>query len=222
MSTSLKAALTSLIAAIALTAALGTATANRLRISEQEIEAIWQPLTFTTGGSVNVRCNVTLLGRLHSSTIIKAEGSLIGYVNHVRVQRPCTGGTAWAYNGEEVNEALGGTLGNSLPWHIVFDGFGGSLPNISTINIWFLGARFLTRATILGITLLCSYGTSGTQPFEAIAIVGSGVITQLAANSTAAIGRTAESNRLCPAINFSGTGTVTNLAGTSSITVTLV
>lgn len=69
-------------------------------------------------------------GTFHYRTIVKVERSLIGYVTRAIFGRPCTGfGEMWEYNGTE--GSLTSNV-NSLPWHFTYDGFNGTLPNISS------------------------------------------------------------------------------------------
>lgn len=223
MQTNLKLALATLIALFVLTAAVSTASANRFRISEQEMEIAWNPLSFTNGSSLNVRCHIILLGRFHRATLNKTLGALTGYINHAKIQQPCIGGSVYIYNGEEVNSVLGGTLPSSLPWHITYEGFEGVLPNnITNVRLLFLDSRFLVRATILGIALLCIYKTRLEQPGEGRANLTSGIISSLPVNESLEIEAKEESSPICPTAHYSGTGAVTNLAGTNSVTVSLV
>ncbi len=217
----MKLALLTATAAVVLAAAVGTASARNLSVSNQNIRVVWTPLTFSAGGgAVRLECNVTLEGSFTARTIAKTLGSTIGLISRANIARPCRNGTAWAYNGTEVNEVLGGTLANSLPWSITYQGFTGTLPNITGVRLLLLGARFLLRATFL-VTLLCNYTTTTAHPAEGIANVeAGGGITGLRADETRSI--PSESGGACPEGQFSGTGVVTLLGATTRITIRLI
>jgi len=207
-------------AAAILAAAVGTASANRLSISNRNIRVVWTPLSFNAGASALVRCNVTLEGSFHSNTIAKVARALIGHISRANVARPCAAGTAWAYNGSEVNEVLGGTLASSLPWHLTYESFEGTLPNITGVHLLLTGARFLLRATVFGVTLLCNYTTGASGNAAGIAQISGGVVTGLRADERREI--RSESGGLCPAGNFSGTGAATLLGTTTALTIRLI
>lgn len=221
MRTYVKLVITGLLAAAALAALVGSASANRLSITNRNIRAVWTSLEFL--GPVTIRCRATLEGTLHSNTINKVE-ALVGYITAARIGRPCTGGSAWAYNGTEVNEALPppNTLPTSLPWHVVYANFMGSLPGVTGVEFRVGLARFLYRANFFGINLLCVYRSSPARGLLRLrANLGAGgVVTSLEASGTI------ESETLgCPEgeFNDSGTDSVVTLLGTATrISITLI
>lgn len=99
-----------LAAAAVLAAAVGTGSARNLEVSNQNIRVVWMPLTVGASGSATIECNVTLEGSFAERTIPKILGTLMGRITRAAYGRPCRGGTAWAYNGTEANEVLGGSL----------------------------------------------------------------------------------------------------------------
>lgn len=211
--------LSALLAAVVLAAAVGAASASRLSTSSQSTKIVWSGLTFTGGGQA-ITCPVTLEGTLHESSIAKIRRSLIGFITRARASRPCTNGTAWVYNGSESNEVLGGTLSNSLPWHITYEGFTGPLPNITEIHLLLIRARFLVRATLLGIPALCNYTTTLEHPAEGWLRFGrGGVVSSLRPNERVNI--PSETGGVCPEGAFSVEGTVTNGSG-GNVTITLI
>ena len=127
------------------------------------------------------------------------------------------------YNGTEVNEVLGGTLTNSLPWHITYEGFNGALPTPSAVRILLLLLRYKVRATFLGITLLCVYRSTPTQNFTGTANLGAGGrVTNLEASSQEL---TSESGGGCPRIRLRsavGDGIVTLLGTANAVSITLI
>jgi len=115
-----------------------------------------------SGFTAAVRCDVTLEGSYHYRVLQKTPEALVGYVTGATVRRPCLGGEAWAFNGIERQGTT--TLANSLPWHVRYESFSGSLPNITAVGQRLIGARFLVEAEFLGVRLRCNYTTSTTEP----------------------------------------------------------
>jgi hypothetical protein len=200
--------LTALTATVLLGMLVGSASANRLRVSNGNFRITWSSLEFTESFfGIRVRCPVTLEGSFHSATISKVIGSLIGYVTRAGVTNTaCTGGHATV-------------LTATLPWHVTYEGFGGPLPNITSIIQLLRNASFgleiagfvncLSRAenvrgTITGSTSGGVFTTTTLTPGrETIACreAGGGTVTTG---------------------TFSGTGNITLLGTTTRITVTLI
>jgi hypothetical protein len=143
MRTSAKAGLTALMAALLLSAALSTASARNLEVSSQRFRVIWRTLEFQTSRGT-IRCQVTLEGSFHSSTIPKVERLLIGTITRVDVKREsCEGGELLIIN-------------STLPWHVTYESFTGTLPTITAVRL--LLRRLLYRFSLLGVN--CFYGTA--------------------------------------------------------------
>jgi hypothetical protein len=108
----------------------GNASARTFSFSSQTLRRIFRAVTFN-GAFGNIVCSVTLEGSLHSRTIPKVVGSLIGYITRADLG-PCATGTATI-------------LRETLPWHLRYLGFTGTLPNITSIreNIVGFSARIL-------------------------------------------------------------------------------
>jgi hypothetical protein len=145
---------------LAFFALVSTATANRLRSSSSTFRATYGSAEFS-GGFGTSRCSLTLEGSLHSATITKTAGALIGYITRTSVG-PCSAGSA------TINTS-------SLPWHVRYESFSGTLPNITGINSKISGAEFSIRETF-GITCTAS---RTAEPITIIQIVepGGGTIT---------------------------------------------
>jgi hypothetical protein len=146
--------LAALAAATVLALAVGSASANRLSVSESEFDIRWTTLTFSDNFfGATVRCPVTLLGRFHSRTITKTAGLLIGYIDHARLgarggsTETCTGGEATI-------------LTATLPWHVRYRSFTGTLPRITTVTLDLVGAAF--RVNLAGTA--CLVRTDATEP----------------------------------------------------------
>ncbi|MBS1868330.1 MAG: hypothetical protein JSS99_01570 [Actinobacteria bacterium] len=215
MRTRSKLLLATLTVAVMLASAVATASAGRLSVSEARFRITWSSLELS-GFATNVRCALTLEGSYHSRTSAKTAEALAGYITGATVRHPCTGGEAWAFNGTENLE--GTTLANSLPWHIRYESFSGTLPNITEITDKLVGARFLIKATFLGITIRCVYTTTATEPAHGPTRRD---ITSRTLTSHRAEGSIRSETGGCPTGTFSGEGPITTPAG-ARITVTLI
>jgi hypothetical protein len=194
-------------ATVAMGALVGTASARSLSTSNQSIRATWAAMEFSSPSTgVNVRCPVTLEGSLHSRTIAKVANSLIGYITRAIVAEPsCTGGSAKA-------------LTETLPWHVTYGSFAGTLPNITSIRTPVLRSSFNIIAVFFGIRITCTFRTSpinGTFNRE-----GGGALTSVSVEGRELVG---EGGFGCERGNLAGTSsTLTLLGAATRITVTLI
>jgi hypothetical protein len=132
-------------ATVLLGALVATASAGRLSSSSQTLRATFAAVRFS-GGFGTTECALTLEGSLHSRTIAKTAGSLIGYITRAALGT-CSRGSATV-------------LTASLPWHVRYASFSGTLPNITRLNTTVVGAQFQIREPVFGVTCLASGGTS--------------------------------------------------------------
>jgi hypothetical protein len=191
--------LTALTAALVLGAAVSTASARRIEVSNQSFRAVWTSLEFTGrepfGGTLIVRCPVTLEGSLHSRTLSKVSGQLIGYVTNAQVrgeEPPCEGGTATI-------------LSETLPWHIRYDSFRGTLPTITGVRVQLINASFLIN---INPGIPCLFSSTTARPAFGIIEITGGVATKLRADETSQIPRfnAPLNSGFCPAEgSFKGT-----------------
>jgi hypothetical protein len=132
-------------ATMLLGALVSSASAGRLSFSTQTIRASWNRMNFT-GPFGTTECGVTLGGSLHIRTMTKVVGSLIGFINQGGLPIPCIRGRATV-------------LQATLPWHIQYDSFSGTLPNITAM-----------RGRIIGLSLqidegfICLMRSSAVSP----------------------------------------------------------
>jgi len=138
--------LAALGASVLLGALVSSASARNLEISNQRIRSTWSSVRFV-GGFGEPDCHVTLEGSLHSRTMAKVIGSLIGFITSAILSN-CVNGTATI-------------LRETLPWHVRYSGFQGALPNITSLIVHVIGAGFRIRETF-GITCLAL--TSAAEP----------------------------------------------------------
>jgi hypothetical protein len=112
-----------LLATVGATALLGTlvgaATARNLSSSSQTFRAVFRTVIIEGPGG-EIRCNMSLEGSLHTRTIAKVAGSLVGYLTRADLGA-CESGTATI-------------LRETLPWHMRYASFTATLPNISSIR----------------------------------------------------------------------------------------
>jgi hypothetical protein len=186
-----------LVAIISLTAIVGTSTASRLSTSSQTFRSGFARWNFS-GGFGTMECPLTLEGSLHTRTIAKTNGALIGYITRAIVGTCPRGRVA--------------ILAVGFPWHVRYVSFAGTLPNINSIATNVTGANFQITEPIFGVTCLASGGTmTNTYNREA----GSNL-------TTAVIGGTAPTNCGITGTLSGTSNTLTELNGTTRIRVTLI
>ncbi len=136
MRTRSKLALAGLAAALLLSMAVTNASARNLRVDEQGFRVTWTSLEFVNPGlGIRILCPVTLEGSFHSATIAKVIGSLIGYITRAIVKNEsCTGGNATV-------------LTATLPWHVTYEGFTGTLPSITALRVLLVRPAFRLRVS---------------------------------------------------------------------------
>ena len=194
-----------LAAALLLASVVSTASARNVSVSNQNIRVTWSSLELSAG--ITVRCRVTLEGSFHSRSIVKVARTLIGAITRATIDEAnCTNGIIRPRT-------------ETLPWHTTYEGFAGTLPNISAL--FMLISRYRFNVIVPG---LCTgdYGIANDN-ITGRANVVVGEITEL----EPVAGR----NRLtlhsgtafCPGSGtLGGRGVVTLLGTTTRIRVTLI
>jgi|SRR5215218_2560648 len=209
-----------LVATSAMAVFIGSASARNLSVSNQQFRTTYRSLEFR--GSLLVRCAVTLEGSFHTRTIAKVSGALIGYVTRANVKRPCASGEGFAFNGTETLNGV--VLANTLPWHISYQGFAGTLPSIASVRLGLSGARFRIRDPIFGILCIATTGGARGLAFGDIRLLAGGVAESLTPSGR--IRFDAESSGLCGSegefLAPAGDGVITLLGAATRITVTLI
>jgi hypothetical protein len=165
-----------LTVALALAAAINTAAARRIEMTEQRFLVLFEELTFR-GGENTVICEVNLEGSFHSRTLSKVSGQLIGYVTQAIVHRPCIQGAGWTLNGIERTT-------NTLPWHILYLRFLGTLPTITGIEIQLNNGGFLIEP---GFLVQCLYEATRANGLRGLISVVNGQAKTLSPIPTAII-----------------------------------
>ncbi|HEX7289660.1 MAG TPA: hypothetical protein VF250_00920 [Conexibacter sp.] len=140
-------ALVAVVGATALLGALATAaSARNWSTSNQQIRSQFREVRFA-GLFGTAVCQITMEGSFHARTTAKVVNALVGYI-YRSVLGPCSTGTATV-------------LSETLPWHVRYRGFMGTLPNITKIEANAIGASFNVR-TPEGFT--CLSRTTPEQP----------------------------------------------------------
>jgi len=196
---------TGMAAAFLMAFAVGTASANHLSISSRLVIIRWTPLRFIAGSNT-ISCNVTLEGSFHSATIAKVNEALVGHISRGSVNS-CTGGSATILN-------------ETLPWHVRYAGFTGTLPNITGINLRLISASFRVQPSG---SVVCLARSTIENPARGIANENAAthVVRELTAESGAGIPLNGFLCEFAGEGHFEGVGALENGAR-ASVTVTLI
>lgn len=205
-----KLVLTALAATLLMATAVSSATANRLSISNKAFRINWTNLKLfgeEAASGVSLACPVTLEGSFHQFTITKNPRTLLGYVSRAAVTTTaCTGGRATI-------------LTETLPWHVTYEGFTGTLPTITGIRVLLRNLAF--QVEILG--QLCLYGGAGENAEATINREAGGNVTTVTPNRAVLL-RFNRGSIFCPARGgFENDGQVFLLgSNTTRIRITLI
>jgi hypothetical protein len=118
-------------------ALVGIAHARNLSTSSETLRATWAGFSLKEpifGITASFACSLNLEGSLHGRTIAKSNYNLIGYITRAAFSPPtqCAGGEA-------------SVLAETLPWHIRYQSFAGTLPDIRSIAVLVSRASFRLR-----------------------------------------------------------------------------
>jgi len=142
-------ALAALLVCGSLAGAVGSAHANRLEVSSLQFRMTWGRVFRLSDTGGTVECVVTLTGSFHSRSFPKVTSVLIGLITGATIQE-CSGGSA-------------GFLAETLPWHVQYEGFSGTLPNIELFRIQITEAGISLRT---GFVFTCLARASATNPLK--------------------------------------------------------
>ena len=178
----------------------GSAFANRMSLSGNTFR-------ITSGEGMregHIICPLTVEGSFHSRTFAKVAESLVGYITRASLNEGlCTGGTA-TY------------LRETLPWHLRYSSFTGTLPTITSMTTRIIGLGVNVTEAFGG---RCLYRTTTERP-------GIGIWTREAGGRITRFGW-GENERIrgtpCGTeFSLIGTANVTHLASTSAIILSLI
>ena len=122
-----KVLLASTAAAVLLGTLVGSASARNFSISNQFVSIAFRTVTFE-GPFGDIVCEVRVEGSFHQRTTAKRVGSLVGHLTSAALPG-CSAGRATI-------------LRETLPWHVRYLGFAGTLPNITNIRANIVRAAF--------------------------------------------------------------------------------
>jgi len=204
-----KLTLTALAAALTMAAVVSTAHANHLSMTNTAFRNVWASLRFFGEGGIagESRCPVTLEGTFHSATIVKSIGALVGYVT-----RATSGsGAACAHGSSTI-------LQETLPWHVTYEGFSGTLPRITRVRYLLRGMSFKAEPGFG----TCKYGHPEENAAAETNVGASGEANSLTVDSNIRLRGFGEFG--CPPEGgFEGTtSSLTVLGTTTRITVRLI
>jgi hypothetical protein len=200
-----KLVLTTLAAATLLASAVSSASAGWLSISERAFDIKWRELNlFNEAGGGIIDCQMTLLGTFHSRTIRKTRSFLIGVVDHAVVGEP-------PRTQSECSGAAMTILTATLPWHLRYDSFSGTLPRITLVKAQLVGVAFRLLLIPDGVT--CLIQTDTTTPMR----VNAEIIESGQSGAVIPEGRIRADDATCEFlgydINFQGFGSLENRRG---------
>jgi len=147
-------------------------------------------------------------GSFHSATIRKVPGALIGVITRSTAQSSaCSGGTLTV----EVE---------SLPWHVRYAGFSGTLPAIRNVEILIVAFKF--HFVIAGVP--CTTQTTAANPLLGFLNLGaSGAITEFSVEEGTTIPlRGAFPCQIAGSGFFRGDGRFTLLGATNAVSIRLI
>ncbi len=197
-------------AACLLAVGVANASANNLSTSSRTFRITWSSISLGSAEEIviPIRCPITLEGSFHSGTIRKVAGALIGYVTRATIpSAACTSGTA--------------TIGQeSLPWHVRYKSFEGTLPRITGVRFSLNGQK----ATVVPAGFPgCTTQVTASNPLEAVARLESGRTASIVPDETVRF--PLRGSFVCEiggnAI-VAGRGTPTVLGAATAIIVTLI
>ena len=142
-------ALAAIVAAFALAYTVGVASARSLVPSHEAFRITWTELKFFDegGARLSTTCPVTMEGSFSMRTILKVPNSLIGMITRAVVkENSCTEGPARF-------------LQETLPWHLRYAGFSGTLPAITRIRVTILNVHY---EDTLGVLERCLFRGEAT------------------------------------------------------------
>lgn len=188
-------------ASLLMGALVSAASARSISTSSQTVRATFRELRFE-GAFGTVNCQLTVEGSMHTRTIAKVANALTGYITSATLGT-CASSTA-------------SILRETLPWHVQYSSFTGTLPNILSVTHNFIGVAFRIRETF-GVT--CLARSTAANPIRGTLRISAGVIVG------ARVGGTVPTGPEC--FSTSGTfssdeGRVTVLNSATAITIRLI
>jgi hypothetical protein len=105
----------------------------------------------------------------------------------------------------------------TLPWHLQYASFAGTLPNIAAITHNLIRESFSLNGEIFGVEVVCRYTAASAGAIDNRESRGA-ITSQRPDESITVVSET----RGCPSGRYSGTGSVMGLGNTTAVVVTLI
>lgn len=202
--------LLTIAAAAACLSLAATASANRLSLNAGTFRFVWPEwtLAFTEPTESSVRCPLTLTGTFATTALTKTTRGLVGNIVNSAIGFPtCANGRP-------------NVLAETLPWHVRYESFTGTLPAIGSIALEVIGLSYRWELNLLSISCLFSATEAAPARWRA-SLERGGAITSVRWDETKRIPGTGII--LCPReATFGGTGTATQASSTAAVRVTLI
>jgi hypothetical protein len=221
MHTRTKLALTTLTASLLMSLAVSSATAGRLSTTNTRFRITWNELRFVEvggGTGLQMTCRLTLEGSFHSATIRKTPGALAGAVTRGIIDSNNCRGALEPHRASVLQE--------TLPWHLTYESFSGTLPNITSLTFLLTRYAYQVSATYLGATITCLYADGGLPEENQAGEIARNTATGALTTHTIISGRRSRFIRgsgACPPFGTSSaTGQVFLLGNTTRISITLI
>jgi hypothetical protein len=196
-----------LLAIVVFGACASSSSANKLSLSNRNFRVVFgEPVGEPPPDEIG--CAVTLEGSFHYGTMVKATNALIGFISRASL-RPasCRGGKMTI-------------LAATLPWHVAYESFSGTLPRITQIATKVVGMGLLGEfENFPGSS--CLIRTTTEHPARAIFPREERGALSFRWDETVFI---PDTGGFCfePTLGVFGTASVTRLGNTSRITLTLI
>lgn len=201
-----------LVAVAVLFVMAGVASAGHISVSSRTFRGTWTALEFISSLGT-VRCPVTLEGSLHSSTIAKVAETLIGQVYRASLaEARCSGGRATVRT-------------ETLPWHVRYLGFEGTLPKITALGIDSVGESYAIETGRGDRCIEISASATGVPRWEwevIVSIEPFAFFRWLFNRNRRTPLRGEILCELAGEMTMEGEGTITVTGGTTAITVRLI
>lgn len=197
-----------LCASAVLLAAVGTASGNRLSFTNKGIRMVWTEMAFVGeggAGGFTIRCPVTMEGSFHSGVFYKVPDQLIGHITRAVIGTCERGRVVF--------------LGETLPWHIKYESYRGTLPGITAVGLNNFQMSWLVEPAF---GLSCLYRATNEQPASGDLSIGlEGEINGYDWRAGARIPLVG--GVLCPSVSWmTGRATVTLLGNTQRVRIRLI
>lgn len=232
MSSTTRSVCAALAAIVALGAAVGTAQARNFSIrgAERGVRFTWPAFRAVIFTGITIRtgyltdCPVTLEGSFHTATVAKINRWLLGYVNSASVAEASCRGVIGPeeFNGGQPFPVKLRVLRETLPWHVQYLSFAGTLPAITSTRVQFVGAAFEVYELVS--RGWCLYRSGSATPMPYTLTLGAGrEVTSVRPDASPTPLPLFAAGALCESggMAYSGDGALSSPSGTR-ISITLI